>query len=118
MIKKGDAVLVGIIFLVTAIGFAGCHFWQSAKTNQDLIAVICQDGKVIERIDLNKVEEPRTITLTGYYHNKIRVEKGRIRYKDSDCLNRICINTGWLTKYGDIAVCLPNQTVIDIEQGK
>jgi len=115
MIKKGDVVLVVIIFLVFTIGFAGFRLWQSSR-NKDLIAVITQNDKVIERIDLNKVEEPRTITLSGDYHNIVRVEKGRIRYEDSDCPNRICVNTGWLYKYGDIAVCLPNKTIIQIEE--
>jgi len=116
MIKKGDAILIGIILLIIAMGFAGFHFWQSVKENNDLIAVITQNDKVIERIDLNKVEEPRNITLSGDHHNYIRVEKGRIRYEDTDCPNRICVNTGWLTKYGDIAACLPNKTIITIEK--
>lgn len=117
MIKKGDKILIGIIILVLVVGFAGVRFWQSTKS-KDLVAVIYQNDKVIERIDLNKVEEPKEINLSGDYHNTIRVEKGRIRYEETDCPNRICVNTGWLTKYGDFAVCLPNQTVVDIEENK
>lgn len=114
MKKKGDIVLAGIIFLVIISSIAGIYFWKKANSSK-LIAVITQDNKIIERIDLNTVEQPRVIKLSGDYHNTIRVEKGRIRYEDSDCPNRVCVNTGWLTKYGDIAVCLPNKTLIDIE---
>lgn len=114
MKKKGDLILIGFIFVVVVLSFAGIYSYQKANSNK-LIAVISQDNKVIERIDLNKVEQPRIIKLTGDYHNSIRVEKGKIRYEDSDCPNLVCVNTGWLTKYGDIAVCLPNKTIIDIE---
>ncbi|WP_425804467.1 NusG domain II-containing protein [Desulfitobacterium sp. Sab5] len=114
MKKKGDLILIGIIFMVVVFSFIGIYFWQKANSNK-LVAVISQDNKVVERIDLNKVEQPRIIKLSGNYHNSIRVEKGRIRYEDSDCPNLVCVNTGWLTKYGDLAVCLPNKMIIDIE---
>ncbi|UWG96760.1 NusG domain II-containing protein [Dehalobacter sp. DCM] len=115
MKKKGNIILIGIICTTAIIGFTGLYIWKNAHSDGHLVAVITHNEKVIERIDLNKVEQPRNITISGDYHNTIRVEKGRIRFEESDCPNKICVLTGWLKKYGDIAVCLPNKTIIEIE---
>jgi hypothetical protein len=118
MQKRGDIILVGMIIIVTVFCAGGFYLWQNAHKQNHLIAVIIQNDKIVAQIDLNNVKKPRNITLQGEYHNHIRVEKGRIRYEDSDCPNRICVQTGWLTKYGDIATCLPNRTLIEIKVGK
>ncbi|WP_132015356.1 NusG domain II-containing protein [Hydrogenispora ethanolica] len=42
----------------------------------------------------------------------ISIEKGRIRFSDAGCPDRLCVKQGWLTSQGDRAVCLPSKTVI------
>ena len=110
--KRNDILL---ILLLMFMALAGMLFFSSL-TGDHVIAVIKQDGQVVERIDLDRIKEPRTITVTGSYHNNIKVEPHRIRFEKSDCPEQICVNTGWLSDYGDIAVCLPNKTVIAIEK--
>lgn len=111
--KKNDMLLIGIII---AVSLAGLLFFKTLGQNDHVTAVIIQDDQVIERIDLSTVKEPRTITVSGDFHNIIKVEKDRIRFEKSDCPEQICVHTGWLTNYGDIAVCLPNKAVIDIQK--
>jgi hypothetical protein len=77
--------------------------------------IITKNNKVIKRINLDKVEKPMRITVSGDYHNEILVEKGRIRFEKSDCPNQICVNSGWLDKNGNIAVCLPNKVIVSVE---
>jgi hypothetical protein len=102
----------GILGLVAAFSY-GINLNKGGHIG----AVITQNDKVIKRIDdLDKVEKPYTISVSGDYHNLILVEKGRIRFEKSDCPNQICVHTGWLTKYGDIAVCMPNKAIISIEK--
>jgi hypothetical protein len=46
-------------------------------------------------------------------HEMILEVKGRqARIKESDCPARICVNTGWVEKCGDAAVCLPNKAAV------
>lgn len=113
MLKKGDAILIAAIILLTAVGFASMALYGSGGGHR--IAVIKQDNKVVERIDLDNVKEAREITVKGAYTDIILVEKGRIRFEDADCPNLDCVKTGWISKKGASAVCLPNRTSIRIE---
>ncbi len=116
MDKKKVFLVVLLAFGIMA-GAAGFKYHKEFSRKQhsgERIAVIIQDNKVIERINLDKVEKPRNILISGNYHNLIRVEKGRIRFEKSDCPNLICVHTGWLEKYGDIAVCMPNRVIVEI----
>jgi len=109
------------LFLIVAVTLAvlltagGIRYYQHAQAGDSKIAVITRDGKLIERIDLNQVKEPRQIILPGKYHEIIEVEKGRIRFQQADCPDKICVNTGWLEEPGDVAVCMPNRAVVKIE---
>lgn len=37
----------------------------------------------------------------------LRVENGKIRFLESDCPDRVCVNSGWLSRAGQTAACLP-----------
>ena len=112
--KKHDLILAGMIICIVFIGFGGLKLYQAENNNEPRIAVITQDNVLVERIDLNAVEEPREITLPGPYHEILQVEKGRIRFKEADCPDQICVRRGWLQNPGDMAVCLPNKAIIRI----
>lgn len=114
--KKHDLILAGIIIFIVLISFGGLKFYQSENKKEPRIAVITQNNVLVERIDLNAVEEPREITLPGPYHEILQVEKGRIRFKEADCPDQICVRRGWLQNPGDMAVCLPNKAVIRITE--
>ncbi|GBF34344.1 secreted protein [Desulfocucumis palustris] len=112
--KKHDVILVAVIIFMVLTGFGGLKVYQRQNEKEPRFAVITQDNVLVERIDLNAVEEPREIILPGPYHEILRVEKGRIRFKEADCPDRICVRRGWLQNPGEIAVCLPNKAVVRI----
>lgn len=111
--KKGDMILLVTVVLLIAGSFAAVNFLRPGSGGK--IAVIKQGDRVIRRIDLDKVSAPETIVPGGEYEETILVEKGRIRFQEADCPDLVCVKTGWLTEQGDIAVCLPNRTMIKIE---
>ncbi|MEN6386119.1 MAG: NusG domain II-containing protein [Veillonellales bacterium] len=116
MKKYSTVVIAGIVIAVAILGFAGLKFFQAHNNSDHMRAVIKQDDKIVERIDLDSVVEPRRIDISsGTHHNIIRVEKGRIRFETADCPDQICVNTGWLTNKGNLAVCMPNKVLIYIE---
>lgn len=112
--KRNDRFIIAFLLLAALLALVGFKWYQGNQLGL-LIAVISQDNQLIEKIDLNQVSEPREIIIAGKYNEIIMIEKGRIRFKEADCPDKICVYTGWLTEPGDIAVCLPNRAVVKIE---
>jgi hypothetical protein len=113
LLKKGDIILILCIAIIAGLVFI-VNNYASAIDGSDLTAEIVRDGKLIKSIDLNKVDNPEYITFDEGLEQVILVEKGRIRFLESDCRDKICVNAGWLTKAGERAVCLPAKTTITI----
>lgn len=111
--RRKRVFLTGLMVLIVLAGWRVWQ-WQPGVQPYHRIAIVKQGGKVIERIDLDAVSEPRENRLPGKYDETVRAEKGRIRFKEADCPDKICVKTGWLEKPGDTAVCLPNRAVVTI----
>lgn len=114
MLKKGDIILLAAVLVIVVAGLAAVKYYKSNDTGAR-IAVIKQDDKVVRKIDLNGVTAPERINIEGKYPGTILVERGRIRFEQADCPDKVCVKTGWLSKKGDAAYCLPNKTSIRIE---
>jgi hypothetical protein len=113
MLKKGDIIL---IICIVAAALAGVGWtWMGRLGGGDRIAVIKQGNKIIKTIDIDKVEKPFTVDVSAKYQETVLVEKGRIRFEDADCPDKLCVRAGWLTNKGQTAACLPNSTLIKIE---
>lgn len=109
-IKKGD-----IIIILCTLVLAGLLISLWPASGGSLTAVVMQDGRVLHRIALTGIVTPVELDIEGAYHNHIIAENGRIRFETSDCPDKICVNTAWLTRAGQSAACLPNKTLILIE---
>lgn len=114
MLKKGDVILVVLALAGIAAGF-GLIRLGAGTGDGAMTAVIKQGDRVIKTIDLNEVEAPEKLVITGDYTETVLIEKGRIRFLEADCPDQVCVKTGWLSKNGDMAVCLPNRAMIKIE---
>lgn len=115
MLKKGDILLAAVVLLAVFAVIAGMKVYSGSGGNSHKIAVIKQDNKIVGKIDLDAVKAPERIKLSGSYNETILVEKGRIRFEEADCPDKICVKTGWLSQKGDMAVCLPNKAIVKIE---
>jgi hypothetical protein len=111
MLKKGDIVLIISIIIIAAV-FVGMRFFNNK--NQHRIAEIIQDKVVVKRIDLDKVNKQERIKVPGLFNEIVLVEQGRIRFEQAECPDKVCVKTGWLSRTGDSATCIPNRAMIRI----
>ena len=108
--KTKDVILLAILLIVAIVSFFIIH----SKPNENLEAVIVKDNQTYKIINLNEVEQPYQINIDGSIPVIISVEKNSIYFKNSECPDKICVNTGRLSKAGDIAVCLPAKISIEL----
>jgi hypothetical protein len=113
MLKKGDVILALAVIAMAIGGFAAYRLYGAGDGH--IMAVIKQENRVIRMIELNTVEKPEKIIINGDYSNTVLVEKGRVRFEEATCPDKICVRTGWLSRKGSSAVCIPNHAIIKIE---
>lgn len=118
--KKADKYILISIFLLLFISTIGIYGYQKFSPNgAGTTAVITQNGKAIYTIELDKVKESYDFTIEneqGQY-NTIYVEPGSIKISDANCPDKLCVQTGTLSKINDISVCLPHGLFVEIKDG-
>lgn len=87
--------------------------WSHQPANQ---LKIRQGNKVIGTYDLNQT---RALHIHGALGDTtIHIEQGKVRFKQSPCNNQYCVHQGWLSKAGQVAICVPNQISLQLVGGK
>lgn len=111
LITKKDAVIILLIITAAAL-FATFGILRREGTS----AVISVDGHTIMTLKLDS--ENCTFEPESAKGAVIELNSGRIRVKSSDCPDKICVNTGYISKEGEKIVCLPKKLIIEISSEK
>lgn len=82
------------------------------------LACIYQDGRLLQTIPLDRVQETYHFTLetTGGGSNTIEVSPGGIAITQADCPDQICVRQGRITDSLLPITCLPHRLVIELKQ--
>jgi hypothetical protein len=110
-LKYGDFLVILAIILIAVLFVVS--FYEG--NTDEKIAIVSQNGIVLDRIELNKISDRYEINYFGEYPGTIEINNGRIRFLHADCPDQVCVNTGWIDRPGQIAVCLPAGVIIKIE---
>ncbi|MDG4612522.1 NusG domain II-containing protein [Enterococcus lactis] len=112
-------------FIITAVIMASFVSYLLFDTNNDennnrestdVIAVVKIDGEVVDKFNLSQVNESFEKT---YYpqkgkYNIIEVAPGKIRVKEDNSPDQIAVRTGWISRPGEMSICLPNKLIVEI----
>ncbi|MBQ7266266.1 MAG: NusG domain II-containing protein [Firmicutes bacterium] len=113
--KKENMIWLAFFLLLALVCFV---IWQlQGKVGN--VAVIRQDGKTVKKIDLNTVTGTREFDIEYEGgHNTVEVQRGKIRIKEADCPDKVCVNTGYISTSAVPIVCLPHKLTITIDSEK
>ncbi|MDR2780132.1 MAG: NusG domain II-containing protein [Synergistaceae bacterium] len=78
-------------------------------------ADITVDGQIVKTIPLGR---EGTYSPAGRPGVQIAARGGMIGFVRSDCPDKICVHTGFLSIPGQSAVCLPNRVVVRVASRK
>ena len=113
LVKRTD-ILIILAVLALAAGLLVCRM-AKADNSGDIICVLYVDNKPLLEISLNKDGD---IAVPGRPGVILNIKGRAIAFKQSNCPDKICVKTGYISQPGQTAVCLPNRTAIKIVSRK
>lgn len=105
--KKFEYLIVFIILMIALF----IYLIYNYRGHTDVKAEILIDGRLYKTINLNRDQK---IFLEEKPSVKLEVKDGQICFMESDCPDKICIKSGYLSMRGQSAACLPNRVSVRI----
>lgn len=99
---------LGLLFLFLILLATSLWFLYAPKGST---VEVVRDGEVLYTFRLDRAEDQQIEVEYEGRHNVVEIAKGRIRVREADCPDQICVQMGWLDLAAPI-VCLPNHLVI------
>lgn len=115
MFKKWDIIIIVLLICLSFI--PELIFGVMMHKNYDgTYAEITLDGKPYKKILLSEHRgEDQIDVKTEYGYNVIELKDASIRIIDADCRDAICIKSGFISKPGQLLVCLPHKLMVEIK---
>ncbi len=112
-LKWGDWLLYG---LIGGLAFVLLLWLPQRSGHAVTAAVLIQDGEVVLTIPAEQLHKGgETIIEANGFHYRIVYEDGRIRFSEADCPDLVCVRTGWISRYDQIAACVPGHLILKLE---
>lgn len=107
----GDLLVVCVVLLAFACGLFALF---SDRSEDNLTAVVSVRGEAYSEISLAQVAEPYDLAVEGDEAVIIHISSEGVCFVSSDCPDKLCVNTGLLTRSGESAVCLPARVSVKL----
>jgi len=100
-----------VVAAAALVGLSWATLWSGGGAG-DRVLITAAGQPAIEV----SLAQDRVVRVSGVLgESVIEVRAGRARFTDSPCVGRYCVHAGWLSEAGDVAACLPNGVVAEIE---
>jgi hypothetical protein len=99
-----------LAFLIALQPWLYRHYWRDQGAADS--AVITALGQAPRHVSL---QHDQTLRVHGPLGDSVlEVRAGRVRFLSSPCRGKQCIHSGWLSRAGDFAACLPNRVSVTL----
>ncbi len=111
MIKHNFLNKIDTIIIILLISFSLIFYlvYNFSSNNNNQIVKIKYNNKIIKELPLNI--DTMFSPIDGVV---IEIKDNKAHFKHSNCQDKVCVNTGWVSKQGQTAICLPNKISIQI----
>jgi hypothetical protein len=106
-LRPGDWLTIVAGLLATLL--LADRYWRGGPAAR---AEVRANGELVVVIDLAVKKELRIAGLLG--ETVIDIDHGRARVRQDPGPRQYCVQQGWLTRAGDVAVCAPNRVSLSI----
>lgn len=109
-LKRTDFIIIFVLILLALISYIIFYIYGK-NASGDTSAKILINGQPIKTISLDK---DKIFIIDELPNIKFEIKNKEIRFLESNCPDKICVNTGFIGIVGETAVCLPNAASIKI----
>lgn len=109
--KRTDWIIIGVSLLFL---FLLLYFMHNKENTSGAVACISADGNIVAMIALDTAADGR-LSYSEIPSAQFEIQNHQIRFIESECPDKLCERTGWISRPGEAAICLPNRIVIRIE---
>ncbi len=106
--RRTDLIIIAILLLAAAGSWLA---FRGSSSKDGLTALIYVNNELVMTIDLENAPN-RRFALKENPDVVFEIKDGAIAFVESSCPDKICIGNGFLSRGGQIAVCLPNQIIL------
>lgn len=107
LILPGDWLLLVLAAALTAASFP--LLWRGGLAER---VVVRSNGEIAAELDLG---QDRQLTVQGPLgETRIEVHKRRVRVAADPGPRQYCVRQGWLSRAGEVALCVPNRISVEI----
>ena len=86
------------------------HYWRDEGAADS--AVITALGQATRHVSLR--HDQMLVVPGPLGASVLEIKAGRVRFRASPCRGKQCIHSGWLSRAGDFAACLPNRVSVTL----
>ena len=108
LVRKTDYIIFGVLAAVAVICLV---FFKMQNTKGDF-AEISIDGKALTIVDLKNDD---VLRIDGIENVEFEIKNGKISIKSSDCADKVCEKTGFISDVNESIVCLPKKLTVVIK---
>lgn len=109
-----DFVLMAVLVCVAVSAIFIQH-----KSNDELLEVVVKkDSDIVYTQSLSSVSRETDVPIDDEYNIILRVMPDGVQVISSECGDKICVNTGKITRSGQAVVCLPAHISVTLRGGE
>ncbi|TAJ22944.1 MAG: NusG domain II-containing protein [Rugosibacter sp.] len=106
-LKVGDWLVLFLSCALVVLSYT--LLWRGGVADR---AIVKRDGQTIIEISLNSASKTRVVGPLGT--TVIEVQPGRVRVFSDPGPRQYCVQQGWLTRAGAVAICAPNHITLEL----
>ena len=109
-----DFVLMAVLVCVAVSAI----FIQHGNSDELLEVVVKKDSEIIYTQSLENWSRETEVPIDGEYNIILKVMPDGVQIISSDCGDKVCVNTGKITRSGQAIVCLPAHISVTLRGGE
>lgn len=115
--KPWDYILITLALVISFLPIGVTYIQASLEPDVEAVAIVKINGIEVDRFDLYEGAEnlEKTYYPSEGQYNIIQRQGNRIRIKEDNSPDQIGVRTGWISKPGHVAICLPHGFIIEIQ---